>query len=446
MKAELVEGKISSLIAKIAMPASIGFFFQTMYNVVDTYFAGQMSTEALAAMSISFPVFFIILSFANGISTGGSALISNALGAGEKEKARLFSTQVVSFGMIFAVFLMFFGLFLAPYLFKLLATSQASFDLALSYINIIFLGTFFFITTHSINSTLIASGNTKVYRNLLVLGFFLNLIFDPWFLYGGFGVPALGISGVALATVLIMAINTIYITITSYRMGFLHIKKLSDLRPRKEAYWEIIKQGFPSSVNMMTIALGIFVITYFLKFYGEEAVAAYGIMTRAEQIFLLPIMGLNIAVLAIVGQNNGAGNYQRMNEVRKTAIKYGSIIMLFSVLFIFFASYNLMSFFSDDQKVIEIGGIALKILSLSAWSYVFLALNMATLQAIKKPAYAFYISFLRQIVLPLPVYYVLVKVFDFPILAIWLGIFCIDWVTTVITIFYTNYHIKQLGE
>ena len=115
---DLITKPIPGLIAKLAIPASIGMFFNTMYNVVDTYFSGLISTEAIAALSLSFPVFFVILAIGFGISTGATALIANALGAGDEKKARLYAIQSVSFTVLLSMALMLIGLFAAPFLFR----------------------------------------------------------------------------------------------------------------------------------------------------------------------------------------------------------------------------------------------------------------------------------------------------------------------------------------
>ena len=137
---DLTTDPIPSLVRKIAVPASIGFFFNTMYNVVDTYFAGFVSTEALAALSISFPVFFIIIAMGTGISQGGTALIANALGEKNSEKAHHFCVQCLSFGILFAIGLTIIGFAFAPFLFGVLGATGDYLELALDYMNVILAG------------------------------------------------------------------------------------------------------------------------------------------------------------------------------------------------------------------------------------------------------------------------------------------------------------------
>jgi hypothetical protein len=227
MSRDLTEAPVQGLIKKMALPASIGFFFNTMYNIVDTYFGGQISTTALAAMSLSFPVFFLIIIFDSGTSTGTTALLANIIGEGDHKKAERYTGQVLSFGVLVSILLTFAGLLLSPALFKLLGAQGEYLALALSFMNVIFYGSIFFMMIGVINSVLQATGNTTTYRNFLIFGFALNCLLDPWFLYGGLGVPALGLSGIALATVTVEFVGCIYIYCCANRTG------LSDRKPNR---------------------------------------------------------------------------------------------------------------------------------------------------------------------------------------------------------------------
>ncbi len=198
----LTQDPIPRLVRGIALPASIGYFFNTMFNFVDTYFAGQISTDALAALSLSFPVFFIVLAMGAGIGQGATALIANALGANDTERARVIFSQAIVFSIGAGAVLTIAGLAAAPSLFRQLGAEEAGYlDMSLEYMNVIIVGSVFFLLQSTLVSVLNAKGNTTVFRNTLIGGFIANCILDPWFMRGGLGVPAMGIAGLALATV-----------------------------------------------------------------------------------------------------------------------------------------------------------------------------------------------------------------------------------------------------
>ncbi len=438
----LIEDPIKDLIKKIATPVVIGFFFNTMYNVVDTYFGGQISTTALAALSLSFPVFFLIIIFDSGISTGITALLANIIGEGDQFKTKKYIGQSISFGIIVSVILTIFGLLVSPSIFRLLGAEGEYLSIALSYMNYIFYGAIFFIMISVANSILQANGNTKTYRNFLIGGFILNCILDPWFLYGGLGLPALGFPGIAIATVTVEMIGCIYIFYQAIKVKLITKETFKYMRLEWSAIKEITSQALPASLNLATIGVGIFIITYFISNFGETAVAAYGIATRIEQITLLPTIGITVAALSIIGQNNGSKKYERIKEAYKLCIKYGVIIMAIGAVLMFFLRGFLMSVFTNNPNVQSIGSNYLVFACFIFIAYAILFISVSALQGIKRPMYAVWIGLYRQIIAPVIVFYSLIHIFHFDINGVWWGVLCITWSAAIVTFIYAR---RQLG-
>ena len=434
----------AKLIRQIAIPVSIGLFFHTMFNVVDTFFGGLISTQALAALSLSFPVFFIIIAMGSGFSIGTTALIGNALGAGDRDEARLFGIQGISFGILLSFIMTWVGVYASPYLFSVLGASDDYLATCLIYMNTIFLGTVFFIMVYMLNAILVALGDTRSFRNFLIGGFLLNIILDPWFIYGGLGVPPLEIAGIALATVLIQLSGGVYMGIKVYKTGLMSNKSIRDILPKPGYFKEIARQGFPAGLNMITVGVGIFVITYFISKFGKEAVAAYGIATRVEQIVLFPTIGLNTATLTIVAQNNGAKLFGRIKETLSTALRYGGILMGLGTICVFLLAEQLMGLFTSDGKVVEIGATYLRIAAFVFYAYVILYVNVAALQGVKRPMYAIWIGLYRQIIAPIIVFYFLTQILDFGLMAVWWGIFSVTWSAAVFTFFYARRLLREV--
>lgn len=443
---DLTLDPIPKLIRKISLPVMIGFFFNTMFNVVDTYFGGKISTDALAALSLSFPVFFLMVVFDSGLSTGATTVIANALGEKQTEKAKKLTAQSISFGLVIALILTVIGPLIAPHLFRLLGATGNYLLLALEYINIIFYGSVFFILISVLNASLQSIGNTKVYRNFLTGGFILNVILDPWFLYGGLGIPAMGFKGVAIATVFIQLLGVIYLLRYCLKTGLVSKETLREMRPEFESFKEIAKQAIPASLNLITVGLGLFVITYFMNHFGKDAVAAYGIATRVEQIALLPTIGLTVACLSIIGQNNGARQFARIKETWQTCLRYGLGIMAFGGVIIFSFSNLIMSFFTDNQNVIDIGGHYLKIATLIFLAYAILFITVSSLQGMKKPAYAVWIGIYRQFLAPGIIFSLLVYYFKVGIDGVWWGIFFVNWSAAIITFLYAKRIFRRFDE
>lgn len=423
---------------------SIGFFFNTMYNVVDSFYAGKISTEALAALALSFPVYFIIIAVSEGIARGSTALIANAIGANDQEKEGAYSGQLFSLGFFCAIGLMIVGYFAAEPLFRIMGADGLYLEMATDYINPIFWGAMFFLLSSMCNAILLAHGDSKTFGKVLICGFFLNLMFDPWFLYGGFGLPAMGIYGIALATVLIQALGSIYLLSTVIRRGYLVKCSASFFIPQFRVYREILRQGVPTSFNMMSIALGFFVMTYYLNSYGQAAVAAFGVGTRIEQIVLLPAIGLSAAIVSIVGQNYGAGQLERVNACVRLCAKYGVIMIVTSSLGMFLFATPLVRLFTDDPEVIRVGTTYVRVVTAVQWAYVMGFVFIGFLQAVKRPMYGFVESVVRKILLPLGVFYLMVRVWNVELVTFWWGSVAINITVAIITIFYGRHILHKV--
>ena len=440
----LTTGPLPSHIRRIALPMSIGFFFNTMYNVVDSFYAGKISTEALAAMALSFPVFFIIIAVSEGIARGASALIANAIGADDQKKSFELSGQVYSLGLLCAVAVTTVGLFSAEPLFRLLGASGDYLALALGYIRPLYIGSVFFLLSSMSNSILLAHGDSKTFGKVLVIGFFMNLILDPWFLYGGFGLPAMGIQGISWATISIQAIGGLYLLSVVVRRGYLAGHFTENWLPNLRVYGEILRQGIPTSFNMMSIALGFFVTTYYLKFYGEASVAAFGVGTRIEQIALLPAIGLSSAIISIVGQNNGAGKTDRVRECIRLCSRYGLVLIATASLLLYIFAAPLVDLFTDDPEVIRLGKEYVRIVTFIQWAYVAGFIYIGCLQALKRPMYGFVESVIRKIVLPMLVFYIVVSLMGVSLTSFWWCMVAINSVMAIITIVYVKSILRKL--
>lgn len=440
---DLTRGKVEEHIKMIAVPASLGFFFNTMFNVVDTYFAGWLSTEALAALTISFPVFFLIIASVQGISTGASALIANSLGEKNEKGAERISAQVFAFAFLTYLIIAPFGIFVSPVLFTLLGADGELLNMAVSYMRVIFTGSFFLLMLYAANSILIARGNSIVLRNYLIGAFCLNIFLNPWFLYGGYGLPPFGIKGIALATIVAMGCGFFYVFYEVWSSGFLRFARAKDFLPKWRVLLEIAKQSIPASLNMMTIGMGIFVITFFTKDFGKTALAAYGIGSRIEQIALLPTLGLTVASLAIIGQNNGAGLIARIEKVINVTLRYGIYVVLLGCLLMIAIPEKLFEIFTQDKEVVFVGSKYLRIAALTDYAYVVLSISISGLQGMKRPFYALWVGLFRQIIIPVIIFYCLIYCFDLGLESVWWSIFLITWSAALISLWYVRRIIRE---
>lgn len=443
MQLDLTQGDIRAHIRTLAVPASIGFFFHTMFNVTDTYFAGTVSTQALAALSLSFPIFFIIISLAEGMSEAVTAVVGNALGAGDEAAARHMANNALFFGALLAAVLTGAGYAAAPALMRTLGAEGSYLVEALAYIDVIIFGTGLFVFTFFINAMLNAVGDTVSFRNVLIAAALVNTLLDFWFVRGGLGVPAMGVAGIGLATVLIEAMSVAYLYYR-FRAKPLYAAR-GRLRVDPAVLRELVSQGIPPSANLAMMAAGIYIITYYAAPFGQEVIAAYGIGMRIEQIILMPAVGLNVAVLAIVAQNNGGQRFRRIEETVGRSLLYGGIVSFIGGIVLLTGAESLMAFFSDSGDVIREGALYLRVEAFIIFPFIVIFTYVAMLQGIKRPAFIFHISLARQIVVPLIVLQALALT-GFGVLSVWLGIAGIVVGAAVLTFFYGRRELARLRE
>jgi Na+-driven multidrug efflux pump len=208
-------------------------------------------------------------------------------------------------------------------------------------------------------------------------------------------------------------------------------------------YREIAGQGFPASFNMVSVAIGIFLITWFISMFSTESVAAYGIATRIEQIVLLPTIGLNIAVLSMTGQNNGARKPGRIRDTLNTTMKYGLIMMLTGGFLLFFLAGPMMKAFTNDPIVVAHGVDYLRIAAITLCSYVILFQTVNLLQGLKRPMFALVIGLSRQIIAPSIVFYLLAFKLGMRESGVWWGIFLVTWSAAIITHFFGRHVLSK---
>ena len=419
-KNELLTKDINTLIKQIAIPSSIGMFFNTMYNVVDTFYVGMISTIAITSLSYSFMVFFMILSISFGLSSAITAHVGNSLGKHKYKLAKIFVSNGLSFILIASSLLATLGFIFLEDIFMLLGAKDEVLKLALQYTYVILIGIIPMLLGLGANAALIAQGDTKSYRNTLIFGFILNLILDPLFIYGYGIIPAFGFSGVAYATVFIQFITFTYIAFKLYKTELLTFKNPFIFLPNKKIYKKIFSQALPMSLNMFTMSLGTMLIMYFVSFYGYKTVAAFGIGYRVEQIILLPMLGLNTAVSSIVANNYGAKNYERISEVIHKALKYGYIMSAMGIVFLFFFGKFIIMLFDNDPEVIQTAYYYVMIESFIFFAFITLFISNSTLQGIKQPFIIPYVSIYRQIVMPFILLYIAVVYFDCSVTTLWI--------------------------
>lgn len=487
---DLTGDPIGKLLIMLAVPAGIGFFFMIAYNLVDTIWAnqypapGEAANMTGAALGRSFGPFFLMQAFSIGLMQGTTALVANALGARNPGKARHTIAQAMIAGVLVGITLLTLALFMPVpghdgplielYYLTLSGGNLEATALGLDYIlPIVWLAPFLIIIS-VFNAILSAKGDFTTFGIVQVAAFFMNLILDPILVFGGtpfslYGLavdlpdflPELGVAGLAWATVVTQLLGAVVVMIVALRTGILKGLKLSEFIPFWPILSQVIGQGVPAAVNMLLIAGGFISIQFFVpeivKQTGsvllltmspadaaEAAINGYMNAARIEQLLLLPVIGLELALISIVGNNLGARQEERIWRVYRLGL-ITAVIMTVTATIIQFAGHNL--FPSWINRSDETLGVASQVLSISAFlltAYALIFINSGTLQGMKRPAFAMIINSVRLVFGPAAVFVLVAWIAPGNLLVFWIGYGAVAWGCGLFAMWYTPGRMRRV--
>ncbi|WP_311481479.1 MATE family efflux transporter [uncultured Anaerococcus sp.] len=397
---------IPSLLFKMSMPIIISFLVQSVYNLVDSIFVARLSEKALTAVSLCFPVQNIMIAFAVGTGIGTTALLSRYLGMEDKKRVESIATHGLILAAISMLAFVLFGIFFSDFYARSQSADPEIVQYTKDYLVIILLfcgGVFFQIF---FEKTLQSTGNTVYTMVTQGTGALINIILDPIMIFGLFGFPMLGVTGAALATIIGQ--------ISGALVGvYFHTKKNKDVNfnfKKLKFHIDNIKQifsiGLPSILISGIGSVVLFFINNMLYGFGSSAVAAYGIMYKLQSFSFMPMFGISNALLAIVSYNYGAKNKERIRQAIKIAFTASFVIVGLSVVMMWIFSKQLFDLFSATDLMREIGVPMIRIVSLSFIISIPSVIGVGGIfQAIGNWKFPVIQSFLRQVILLLPIFY-----------------------------------------
>jgi putative MATE family efflux protein len=439
---------VKILIRKLAIPASVGTLFQTLYNIVDTFFAGKISPEALSALAKSFPIYFILIASSIGITVAGTSLIGNSIGEKNQKKASTYFSQLIIFSLILTLFITYIGLTYSDNIFILMGSSDEVKNLGLDYTNIIFYGSFLFIVVVALNSLLHAEGDTKTYRNALIIAFLLNIFLNPILIFGFWFIPAFGMKGIGIATLIAQLVSLIIIFNKVLKSRLIKDLIINNFIPKIYYFKNIFFQSMPIIISICGYSVASAIVFKYAGLSGEYAAAGYGAGTRIEQVVLLPILGINTAIITIIAQNFGAKNILRIKQTYITAIKYAFIIMIISSLFVYLLAEIITGLFSNDLNVIEFGKLYLQISAFVLPAYPIFFLSNGFFMALKKSENALVANIFRNVIFPFLVFYTAIYYNSDFTNFFWLWVFY-NWIFSLsylgYTLFYLNFRLDKFS-
>ncbi|PNR93973.1 MATE family efflux transporter [Petrotoga sp. 9PWA.NaAc.5.4] len=441
---QLEQEKIGKLLMKLSLPAIIAMFVQALYNFVDTiYIARGVGTLGIAGVSVAFPIQMIIMAFGGMIGIGGGTLISRSLGAKNKERAEKTLGNIFSSVFILSLVITVIGtIFLDPIL-ELFGATPDILSYAEDYMSIILYGSVFFTIAMSSHNVMRSEGKAKEAMISMLIPAILNIILDPIFIFA----LNMEVKGAAIATVISQFIGVLYIAyyfISGKSSLKFHIK---NFKFDKKIISETLAVGSSAFARQVAGSILAIVLNNLLGIYGGSLhIAIFGVINRLLTFFFMPMFGIAQGFLPIAGYNYGAQKYERVKEVLKKALTVSSIWSVISFLLIQLFPNFLISIFSNDPNLIREGTLALRINGMFIWIVGFQVVGSALFQAIGKALPALILSMSRQILIFIPLVFILSNFFG--LMGIWYTFPISDVLAALLTLFFVvrEYRILNIQE
>lgn len=405
---------IGKLLFSMAIPLAISMLVQAIYNVVDSIYVAEYSESAVTALSLAFPIQNLQIGCATGIGVGMNSLLSKSLGEGNTEQANRAAGNGIFISLVLVAGIMLFGFFGAESYYAMQPISQETAQGGTMYTAICCIFTLGIFVEILGERLLQASGRTVYTLFTQGIGAVVNIVLDPVFIFGGFGIPAMGVAGAAIATVIgqwVAAIMAVIFNLTKNPdVSF----KLRYLIPEKKTVLTILTVGIPSIIMMAIGSVMNFAMNQiFLRFpdIGETASGVFGIYFKLQSFFFMPVFGLNNASISIIAYNYGARQPKRITRTLTLSVLAALVVMMLGLAVFQIFPAQLMGIFSSDHSqgnhFMEIGISALRIVSICfPLAAVGIALG-ASFQALGNGIYSTITSLSRQLIALVPVAYLL---------------------------------------
>lgn len=410
---------VNKLLLSMSVPIMISMLIQALYNIVDSMFVAQISENALTAVSLAFPIQNLMIAISTGTGVGVNAYLSKSLG--EKKFDNANKAAMNGIFLAFMSFLVFaiFGLFFTNIYYKSQTSINEIIDygnLYLSIVSIFSCGIFGQIICERL---LQATGKTIYSMISQGTGAIVNIILDPILIFGLFGMPKLGVAGAAYATIIGQTVAFIIGIVLNLKKNHEIKINIKGFRPDLKTIKIIYAVGIPSIIMSSITSVMTFALNKILIIYTPTATAVFGIYFKLQSFVYMPILGMNNGIVPIVAYNFGAKNKNRLIKTIKLSIIYAVSIMLVGLVIFQLFSKELLMLFNASSEMINIGVPALKIISISFLFGGFTIIVLTVLQALGHGILSLLIAFARQLIVIIPVAYILGKMFGLN--AIWLS-------------------------
>lgn len=364
----IIEGNILKTMLWLAWPILTANIVNISYNLVDAFWLGKIGREAFGAPTVSWPLIMLIYSIGFGYSSAGISLISQYYGAGDYDRAEMSASQFIAYSMYMALILCIFGFTASPYLLYLMGVPPDIYGLAVQYTRTIFLGLPIVLLGYAYVTISNGIGDTRTPTILNIVSSIVNMILDPIMIFGLLGLPAMGVIGAAIATIVSRAIVSLVGGYILFK-GYLGIKiRIKYFRLKKWWLEKIFSIGTPIVIQRSSNSLGFTIMMSIVSRFGSVVVAAYGVSIRIIDVLTAFTTALQRSTSIMVGQNIGAEKYDRAWRIAKISLSSIFTMLLLGSIVIFLYRSYLVSIFISEPEVIAEGS---RIIEIFTWSIPF---------------------------------------------------------------------------
>lgn len=358
------EGKLINNLLRVAFPIILANILQTTYQLIDTFWLGRMGAEAVAAVSLSFPILFLVLALGAGLTLAGTVLVSHYRGANNQELVNLASSQTVFVVFFVSIALSIIGYFAAAPLMKLIGAGPGILEESTIYFQVSSWGFVFLFMFFVFQALMRGIGNVMLPVYVVLITVFLNLILDPLFIFGYGSFEGYGVAGAAYASIITQGISAAVGLFILFRgKNGIHIR-LSEMKWDFSWARRLFQLGLPAGLDQSTRAAAMTIMVMLVTSFGSDVIAAYGIGARILSLVIVPALGLSISTTTLVGQNIGAGKIKRAGQIGDLSSKMAFFGLTGIGMLLFIFAPQLTAFFvPGDEVVIEQGSLFIRVMA-----------------------------------------------------------------------------------
>ena len=400
---------IFKLVVNMSLPMIISMLVQALYNVVDSMFVSRVSENALTAVSLAFPAQNLMIGVATGTAVGVNALLSKSLGEKNYKRANQIAENGIFLSFIGFLIFLIFGLFGTEVFFRTQTDIKDIISSGVDYLRVCSCFSFGIFGQIIFERLMQSTGRTFYTMITQGVGAIINIVLDPIFIFGYFGLPAMGAKGAAIATVIGQIIAFIIAVILNKKKNTDIDLKLKEFRPNLKIIGRIYSIGIPSIIMVAVGSIMTFSINKIVIAFTETAAAVFGVYFKLQSFVFMPLFGMNNGVIPIISFNYGARNKQRVMKTIGVAILFALFFMAIGLAAMQILPKELLSIFNASDQMIKIGVPALKTISISYIFAGFSVVLISVFQAFGKGLFSMSISIARQLVVLVPCAYLLSK-------------------------------------